>query len=102
MQLATVKIKSDNPLGYAIINERDFDGSKHTLWGSDAAPSQTAVMAAPASAFDPVDTVINAPDETWDKPSLESYAKERFGASLDRRKSVRTMLSEIRTLEAGE
>jgi hypothetical protein len=101
MQLAAVKIKSDKPSCFLLINERDFDGSMHTLWGCDAVPSQTAEVASPASALpvEPEETQAVEPavkpDETWDKPSLERYAMDRFGMKLDRRKSVASMLDAI-------
>lgn len=31
-EIPTVKILADTPLGYAIINESDYDRTKHTLW----------------------------------------------------------------------
>ena len=30
--LPTVKVKSDSPSGFAIINQTDFDKKVHTLW----------------------------------------------------------------------
>lgn len=35
MLCPTVKIQSDNEDGYVVINESDFDSSKHTLWTSE-------------------------------------------------------------------
>lgn len=36
MEIPTVRIKSDTPLGYAIINESDFDPSEHKLYDADS------------------------------------------------------------------
>jgi hypothetical protein len=100
MQLATVKVKSDSPLGYVVINQRDFNRSIHTLWDGGAVSSTTAEAAVPAGAS--MDDSINGqpesgiPDETWAKPSLEEYALSRFGLRLDRRKSKSRLLAEIR------
>lgn len=35
MLCPTVKIRSDNEDGYVVINESDFDDSKHTLWAPE-------------------------------------------------------------------
>lgn len=36
--LPTVKVKSDHPRGYRVINETDFDPKKHELFEGEAAP----------------------------------------------------------------
>lgn len=39
-EIPTVRIKSENPLGYAIINQSDYDASVHELYDDEPKDSE--------------------------------------------------------------
>ena len=48
MECPTVKIKSDNEQGYVVINESDFDVTKHEFYVEGSTPAADVPVGVPA------------------------------------------------------
>lgn len=77
-EIPTVRIKSDNSLGYAIINETDFDSSEHELFDESATDGESG------DGLDDLDsqeeitaTAVDEPEQNPDGTPPEPKSRKR-------------------------
>lgn len=81
-EIPTVRIKADTPLGYAIINESDFDSSEHELFDENPADAESTDELDDLDAREEM-TATTVTEENPDQPRSEPK-------SCKRRQSVET------------
>ena len=69
-EIPTVRIKSDNSLGYAIINETDFDSSEHELFDESATDGESG------DGLDDLESVEEITATAVDEPELKTLEFE--------------------------
>ena len=75
-EIPTVRIKSDNPFGYAIINESDFNPDEHELFDESPTDGESDTELADLLAT-AVAVEENETEENPDQPQTEQKSRKR-------------------------